>query len=122
MFPVYTTQWEFKNVTITDLLDLHLGNKKQGQEYEMIIVTSSFLKSSVHTIFKFLLFEERFRNALGFWDRLVWKVGLKKQTSVLNFLQQGLIHVGSLTRYINFDFSFDTRTYQSWIQWCHDKG
>ena len=98
MFSVCTTPWEFKNVTIPDQFGFAFEQEKTRSaiwdNYCDVIV---FEKLRPHENKSQSVFE-----MLRFWDRLVWKVGLEKQTSVFSFLQQGLIRVGSLTRYIYF--------------------
>ena len=58
MFSTHTTLEKFQNSTTISIWDLFL--RKRGKGNDIIIVMSSFLKSS---IFKFLHFEEHFRKA-----------------------------------------------------------
>ena len=58
MFSTHTTLEKFQNSTTISIWDLFL--RKRGKGNHIIIVMSSFLKSS---IFKFLHFEEHFRKA-----------------------------------------------------------
>ena len=98
MFSVYTTPDEYKNATITGHFGFVFEENSVRGNHMIILRPSPFSNCPLSTRknFKFLRFEERFRNA-PFCDGLVWTVGLTAEIKAAFLNSSGVVKTGNNT-------------------------